>query len=289
MEQKLNNIVLVPTDFSDTCQNAINHGAELAKFLDYKLALLHVFNKESKTLLKNDNLSEDDAKASLLKIANEAKSSFGIEVETLTREGSIFKEIHQAASDIGSNLMILGTHGKKGLQHVFGSHALSVIMKSPVPTLVVQQKGFGEGYKKIVFPINDFTEARQQVEWALYISQQFNSEIHIFQQPHKDSSLATKINIVTEQIEEEFKKQGVNYKITIAPKSENYSKHLLNFASEINADMMMIMTDADIFSPDFRAGQWDEKIMFNEDQIPVLCINPKILGQVFYTMLGSGI
>ncbi len=289
MEQKLNKIVLVPTDFSDTCQNAINHGAELAKYLEYKLTLLHVFNKDSKSQLRKENLTEEDAKSKLQEIANNAKSAFEIDVDILTREGSIFTEIHQAASDIGANIMVLGTHGKKGLQYVFGSHALSVVMKSPVPTLVVQQKGFGEGYKKIVFPINDFTEARQQVEWALYISKQFNSEIHIFQQPHKDSSLALKVNIVTEQIEEEFKNQGVNYKISVAPRSDHYSKHLLKFASDINADMIMIMTDADIFSPDFRAGPWDEKMMFNEDQIPVLCINPKILGEVFYARPGSGI
>lgn len=278
MEQKFNNIVLVPTDFSATCQNAINHGAELAKYLGYKLTLLHVLNKDTKAVMKKEYIAEKDIEKKLADLGDEVKKTWFVSVDTLIQEGSIFSEIHKVTTDIGANIMVMGTHGKKGLQHVFGSYALSVVMKSPVPTLVVQKRGFDKGYKKVVFPINDFTEARQQVQWALHISQKFNSEINIFRQPQ----LTPKIMLVTEQIEEEFKKQGVNYNITVGEKSTNYSKQLLNFAVSIHADMIMIMTDADIFSPDFRAAQWDERMMFNEAQIPVLCINPLILGRVVY-------
>ena len=44
----------------------------------------------------------------------------------------------------------------------------------------------------------------------------------------------------------------------------------------------MILTGPDMYSPDFDLGSWDEKIMFNQAQIPVMCINPVECGSVYY-------
>ena len=41
-EKKYNNIVLIPTDFSEVCGNAVSHGVKLAKFLGYKVCILHI-------------------------------------------------------------------------------------------------------------------------------------------------------------------------------------------------------------------------------------------------------
>jgi len=282
MAQQLNDIVLVPTDFSDTCQNAINHGVELAEYLDYKLVILHVINRESKSQLKKENLDVSAITEKLDDIANEIRESSRISVEAITREGSIFDEIHQGASDIGAKLMVLGTHGKKGLQYLVGSFALKVVTKSPVPTIVVQEKSFGKGYKNIVFPINSFTEARQQVQWAMHMSKTFGSFINIFRQPHTDPDFSAKIKVVSAQIKEAFDKNGIKYNFTEAQKSGKFADQMIDFAQSEKADMIMIMTDADIFSPDFNAGAWDEKMMFNKAQVPVMCINPVMTGKVYY-------
>lgn len=282
MAKQLNDIVLVPTDFSETCQNAINYGIELAEFLDYKLMLLHVINRESKSQLKKDREEVSSITNKLNNIADDIREKSRIAVETLTREGSIFDEIHGTAEDIGAKLMVLGTHGKKGLQYLVGSHALKVVTKSPVPTIVVQKRSYSKGYKNIVFPINTFTEARQQVQWAIHMAKTFGSFINIFREKHSDATLDGKINVVSEQIKEAFNKYGIQYKITDAGKGGKFAEQMLEYASAEKADMIMIMTDADIFSPDFNAGAWDEKMMFNKAEIPVMCINPVMTGKVYY-------
>ncbi len=282
MAQQLNDIVLVPTDFSEICQNAINHGVELAEYLNYKLVIIHVINRETKSQLKKADLDVSAIADKLNDIANDIREKSRISVETITREGSIFNEIHEAASDTGAKIMILGTHGKKGLQYLVGSHALKVVTKSPVPTIVVQDKSFDKGYKKIVFPINSFTEARQQVQWAMHIAKTFGSVINIFREPHTDPILAGKLNVVTSQIKEAFDKNNITYSIHDAEKSGNFAEKMIEYATAEKADMIMIMTDADIFSPNFNAGAWDEKMMFNKAKIPVMCINPVMTGKVYY-------
>jgi nucleotide-binding universal stress UspA family protein len=54
METKMNNIILVPADFSEVCNNAMKQAVEAAKFLKYKVVLLHVIDKNSKSQLKKD-------------------------------------------------------------------------------------------------------------------------------------------------------------------------------------------------------------------------------------------
>lgn len=285
MNQQLNDIVLVPTDFSETCQNAIDHGVELAEYLNYKLLILHVINRDTKSQLKKENQDVAVIAEKLNDIANDIREKTRMTVETLTREGSIFDEIHQAATDTGAKIMVMGTHGKKGMQYLVGSHALKVVTKSPIPTIVVQKRAFAHGYKKIVFPINTFTEARQQVQWAIHMSKTFGSVIHILREPHTDPTLGGKIKVVTAQIEEAFKENDIQYVIQDAEKSGGFAKHLIAYAVEEHADLIMIMTDADIFSPNFNAGAWDEKMMFNEAQIPVMCINPVMTGKVYYSYI----
>ena len=57
--KKYNSIVLIPTDFSDICNNAISHGVKLAKFLGYKVCILHIISKETKAELKKKNAGVD--------------------------------------------------------------------------------------------------------------------------------------------------------------------------------------------------------------------------------------
>lgn len=285
MEQQLKDIILVPTDFSETCLNAIDHGTELAEYLNYKLMILHVINRESKNNLKKEKLDVSVITEKLDDIANDIREQTRIEVETLTTEGSIFDKIHQTAKDTGAKLMVLGTHGKKGLQYLLGSYALKVVTKTPVPTIVVQKRGFNDGYNKIVFPVNGFTEARQQVHWAIHMARTFGSEINIFRQAQTDPALKNKMKVVSAQIVEAFNKYKIKYSIHEAEKQGNFAGQLITYASNVKADLIMIMTDADVFSPDFNAGAWDEKMMYNEPQIPVMCINPIMTGKVYYDFI----
>ena len=123
-ESKYNKIVLIPTDFSEVCGNAISHGVKLAKFLGYKVCILHIINKETKAVLKKKNVGVDYVEWRLKEYKKYYEKKYDVDIDTLSVEGSIFSTISEVATKIKANLMVLGTHGKKGLQHVFGSYAL---------------------------------------------------------------------------------------------------------------------------------------------------------------------
>lgn len=196
-------------------------------------------------------------------------------------EGSIFELIHQKAEDIGANLIVLGTHGKVGMQKLLGSYALKVITKAQVPTIVVQKKSYSK-IKRILFPVNSFTEARQKVNYAITVSKIFDSEIVIYKEKVSSQVDMNRITIITRQIAEAFQKAGIKYSIETADKTGESAKQLVSQAVEKNIDLIMIVTEPQIGSSFFTLGPWNERIMFNEAQIPVLCINPVEHSTVYF-------
>jgi nucleotide-binding universal stress UspA family protein len=279
--QGRNKTILVPTDFTPVTLNAIHHAVKMAENLDFKVALLHVINKDTLAALGKGNTGKA-VEEKLREIIAQFKATSSVEMEYIFREGSIFDVISEVAGEIKAFFMVLGTHGKKGFQHLFGSYALKVITQSPAPVIVVQKKAIGEhGYKKIVFPISLYTEARQQVFYAVVSNMLFGSEILIFQQKGVASSDSYKLDIVASQIKEEFQKNGVKFSLTKAEKSNNFSKELIDFAVSNDADLIMMMTDSSIDNPNFDNSSWSEKLLFNTAQIPVLSINPVYLGKVY--------
>jgi nucleotide-binding universal stress UspA family protein len=268
---KMNSLILVPTDFSEVCTNAANKAAEAAGFLKFKVVLLHVINKETKSYLKSENLSVEVIDEKLKALADDLKKSHNVEVEYLTEEGSIFDVIPEVAKDLGANLMYLGTHGKVGMQHLTGSFAIKVVTSSPCPVIVVQKRPFDKGYKNVVLPITSEAGPWEKTKWAVYMAKQFGSTIQML----LPNNPAPEVKSAAERIAGYFEKNDVTHFLSIAAKGGNFSKQIIEFATAGNTDLIMIMTNPDKGFSKFIMGSYDEDMLFNVSQIPVMCINPR--------------
>jgi len=268
MDEQMNNIILVPTDFSEVTENAMNQAAAAAKYLKSKLVLLHVIDKTTKAQLKKEHEDEGAINQKLSALATKVKKDFGIDAEIIAKEGDIFSTIGEVAKDLSVKLVYLGTHGKVGLQKLTGSFALKVVTSSPVPVVVVQKRPLTEGYKKIVLPITSDAGPWEKTTWAAFIAKNFNAEIHILQ--IDSNELTASVKIITGH----FEKQGVKYTLTKTDGS-NFSKKVIEYATSNRSDMIMIMTNPDKSFTKFILGSYDEEMIFNTPQIPVMCINPR--------------
>ena len=274
MVANFKNIVLVPTDFSEVCANAASQAIDTAKLLNFKVVLLHVVNTETKAYLKEENLPEESIIHRLKVLAEELQSQNGVVVEYLSREGSIFTTISDVANEIGANLIYLGTHGKAGIQHFTGSFALKVVTSSTVPVVVVQKRPVEKGYKDIVLPITSDLCTNEKAAWATSISKEFKATMHIL----VIGDAGDLIYESAHEIARIFDKNGVPYTFKEAEKHSHFSKYTIDYATSNNSDLIMIMTHPDNkVVPSFILGSYDEEIIFNTTQIPVLCVNPREL------------
>jgi nucleotide-binding universal stress UspA family protein len=282
---KYNNVVLIPTDFSEACSNAIHHGVELAKSLNYTVCILHVINKQTKSFLKKEKLTLGYVDEQLKNLKETYEKDQAVTIETIAREGSIFTIINDVATEIKANIMVLGTHGKQGMQYLFGSYALRVVLDSPCPVVVVQKRSFGKGYHKLVIPISNDLETRQKVQWVLLMAKLFNSKVHLFQANENDIALDTRIRIITGQITQLLGENNIQFEIIKADKTGDFANQVISYSVKTHTDLIMIMTIPHIDVPGFSVSSWDETMMFNEAEIPVMCINPTELGNYYYEWL----
>jgi nucleotide-binding universal stress UspA family protein len=271
------NKIIVPWDFSNVADYALDHAERIARTTDKAIELLHIVEEESMIPEKEKELEE---------IAQKAAQKYGIKPDTKVLEGSIFTTISNYASDTKANMVIMGTHGIKGIQKITGSYAFKVLLGSKVPFIVVQEPPrTEEKLSDIVFPIDFKSENKEKLYWAIYLGKYFNSKVHLFKYPISDPSLQKKVNINLNFAIRFLIQNSLDYEIHTAPKGE-FGKETIKFAQSINADLILIITSKNLSFFDFIFGSREQYIIVNSAKIPVMVVNPRAsfsaMGQFMY-------
>jgi hypothetical protein len=116
------------------------------------------------------------------------------DVEASVRIGTIFEDIADFAAELHAKLVVMGTHGKRGMQKITGSWALKIISNSKVPFLVVQEKTVPKSIENIVFPIDMQKESKEKLKITAYYAKVLNAKVHIFVRKSSDKFLLGQIN-----------------------------------------------------------------------------------------------
>ena len=281
MEQEQKSI-MVTWDFSFVSYNALKHALKLAHILKNNVVLFHIVEKDT---------GEHEASKKMAGTVEEIKKDLGEEVSFVVQQGNIFKEIADYASreENNINFVVMGTHGMKGGQKVFGSWALRVIAGSAVPFIVVQDEPpHKERYTDIVFPITFKSESREKLQWAIFLGKYLNSKIHLYKTPVLDKNLQQKVNVNLNFAIRFLIQNNIDYEIHSSSRSSSgkFQKELLAFCKKINADLILITTTKHITKVDYIFGAREQYLLSNNEKIPVMCVNPKsnfaTVGQFMY-------
>jgi nucleotide-binding universal stress UspA family protein len=139
--------ILVPIDFSDCSKKALAYALPLAKEHHAFLTLLYVaeraYNAGGYGAIDYPRLEasmKDGGETELAKLAaDEVRGQ--VSTDTLVRLGSPAREIIDAARGLPADLIVISTHGRTGLKHVFlGSVAEYVVQRAPCPVFVVRER-----------------------------------------------------------------------------------------------------------------------------------------------------
>lgn len=142
--------ILFPTDFSETSKYAMRYAIEFAKEFNAELEIIHVLFDESQIVafylpqvtFQNLNLElEESAKKQLEDFIKEYPELNQVNYTTKLLKGTPFIEIIEEAKKFQADMIVIGTHGRSGLEHIlFGSTAEKVVRKSPCPVFTVTLK-----------------------------------------------------------------------------------------------------------------------------------------------------
>lgn len=264
--ESLMHSILVPYDFTEVTFNAAAHAVNLSKVLNTNITLLHIVKKDSEIQEAEKKLKED---------ASKVEKKLGVKPEVLVKEGTIFKTINEVSEELENALVVMGTHGMKGMQKLTGSWALKVIVGSRVPFLVVQEPPQKNDYTKIVFPVDFKSENKEKLRWAEYMSRFFKTKVFLFSSTSKDGAVdgRTKANVVF--CKNFLEEKSIDYELILSKHKTSFSQETVDFAKNNQADLIIIMTTRDIAFHDYVLGAQEQYIIANSAKVPVMVINPR--------------
>lgn len=137
--------ILVPTDGSTATSRAVDHAVELAAFHGATLHALYVVNTATFASLPMESSFEgvasmlDREGEAALDAVEAATSEAEIEFERALVDGSPAREIVRYAEDEGCDLVVMGTHGRGGIDRLLlGSVTERVVRSCNVPVLTIR-------------------------------------------------------------------------------------------------------------------------------------------------------
>ncbi|MBE0502870.1 MAG: universal stress protein [Desulfuromonadales bacterium] len=140
--------ILFATDFSESSNEAFSYALSFARSFNARLFLLHVISEPVDMRgFYVPHISFDSLETEIIASAKKMLSDFCAAHLKATDNfasdvvsGVPFEKIIAAAEQEHADLIVVGTHGRGGLDHLlFGSNAEKIVRKSPVPVLTVRK------------------------------------------------------------------------------------------------------------------------------------------------------
>jgi nucleotide-binding universal stress UspA family protein len=195
--------ILVPTDFSKMSIRVIEPANWLAERFAASIHLVHVREPAYPT-----GFIAPAPSFSVMTYEKQAKERVAGELKALAYKYGVpaarchvlcgtapFNEICGLAGKIPAHLIVMPTHGRTGLEHMFlGSTAERTVRHSPCPVFIIRQLGNGlfekkAGYKKILVPV-DFSDcSREGLRYAIKFAERFGAKLivlHVISLPWPD-------------------------------------------------------------------------------------------------------
>lgn len=137
--------ILVPHDFSETADAALTMALDLAAKLRARVTILHAYEAPTYVFPESVVATADlvgqirgAAEEALANLKERVEKPGGVQVETMLRQGVAWSEIDRAAKELSADLVVMGTHGRRGISRaLIGSVAEKVVRTASCPVLTV--------------------------------------------------------------------------------------------------------------------------------------------------------
>ena len=263
----MNTKLLVPTDFSEVAQSAMQHGIKFAEIINADVILLHVVSSREEVEEAKEKLSKE--------ITLGSSFSSSCNVTSFVRIGNIFEDIGDVAAELGISLIFMGTHKASRWQKLVGSRAIKVITSSPVPFIVTQEKLMNSnGYDNIVVPLDLNVETKQKLELVAKIAHYFDSQVHLLTNDNSDEFIKTKLKANQVWASNYLESKDIKNSSHLVDQADSLTEGIFKLSKEVDADLIAIMNLADETVLGLYENSFQEEIVANDLKVPVLCVNP---------------
>jgi nucleotide-binding universal stress UspA family protein len=274
--------ILVPVDFSEQSEVALEQAVNLSRVFNSEIHILNVMNEEfslSKLFDDSDKIQyEERSKQRLEEFVKEKNAEFGIELKSIQVTGKIYNQVVNSADVIDAEFIVMGTAGSTTLKKRFiGSNSLRVVRESHKPVITIKGKHHRKGCQNIVLPLDLTKETKEKVAKAVEFAKRFGSIIRVVSVLRtNDEFIVNRLTRQLDQVKKYIAEQGVECGAEIIrdTKGEHtLAESIIDYANRIKGDLIMLMTQQEQDITEFFIGSSAQGVINNSD-IPVLSIVP---------------
>lgn len=280
--------ILVPTDFSESADNAIDFAIQSSKILPAKVTLLHSYEVNSSLYTDYMGVNKEftssllnDADKNLAELSERISETHHVKVDTLLSIESLQEAIAKTVKDKGINLIVMGTLGASGLREkIWGSTTAAVITNTKIPVMAIPIEYHWQKPKKILFTTNRFEKESGILNYLFELAGMYMARVQVAVfTDEDDDKAATFIENKSKIAEyESFLKENYQEETLTSAHlyGEQFEDTLQNFIKENEIDMLVMVTYQNkfwnrIFNPS------KTRRMSYQTKIPLLAI-PAAMG-----------
>jgi len=269
--------IIVPIDFSKESLNGLRLAIIFGNQFKCNVQMVYVQKVVSEMGRIGIEEEHRTATQNFEKLIHEYSSKLhdGLELNYIIKKGKVYREVVNQAQAFEDTAIICSTHGASGFEEFFiGSNAFKIVSATDSPVITIRHGSVPHEIKKIVMPIDITSDTRQKVPITAEIAKAFGAEVHVVAVSSIQSDdIVTKLNAFSKQVCDYLKDYDVPFK-TAKLNGDNITDICIEYALDINADLISIMTEQSMALSNFVLGSYAQQ-MLSKSPIPVLSITPQ--------------
>ena len=248
--------ILLATDFSPASEAALPHALTIAGKYGSKLFVAHVISPEFRDLLPSDTTATMIQHARVfteqkLEPLLSAVRQKGISCQSLIGEGAIWDVLLDMIQQNGIDLIIVGTHGRRGLSKLLlGSVAEEVFRMAPCPVLSVGPKtsetwSMDVKLGHVLYPVEFVPDTSDAAAYAVSLAEEYHARLtymKVFEEtvpsPEEKAQIEEPVrHWMDDHIPTESDlRERTSFELGFGPTAEA----ILKFASDRNVDLIVM-------------------------------------------------
>lgn len=236
--------ILVPTDFSDNANRALDYACHLALHKNAKIILMNSYQapaSSSNVMINFTDILEEDSKKDLAKDLAKLRENdtyAKVEIELFSCYGYLSESIKKANAEFEIDLVVMATAGASNLSsRLFGSNTTDAIKNAEQPILVVPNETKFSEWENITFASNIQTSKNDcPFEPLKELMNLPTCKLNVLTVVDEETTVNKEA--VNDRIAEKLK--GIDYTINVV-ENEKVSDGILDFINENDTDLLVLI------------------------------------------------
>jgi len=270
--------IIVPIDFSEYSEYALETATILAKKNNAEILVLHMLEM-SEAILTRAGTDMQMETMFFLKLAEKKFEEFlkkdylkGIKITPIIKHFKVFSEVNEVAEEYGADLIIMGSHGASGIKEFFiGSNTEKVVRHSNIPVMVIKHNPILVDFEHVVFACDFSEDAVKPFINATKFFKKLGTKVHLIyvnlpnEQFRSTMEMENKVNLFFKKVNGDL-----DYDHSVKYFSDyTIEQGILNYANVIGADLISVATHGRTGFSHLLEGSITEDIA-NHSTLPVI-------------------